>query len=460
MGVIVSKFTTEVKVGAFAVAIVAILAWATVRVGDKTAVRGGGYTLKVVFDNATGLKFKAPVELAGVSVGIIKKIELSDSQQAQVTLALSRGVKLPANSRAILRTRGFLGETYVELIPGSPDQPILSAGETITESLRTGDINSLVSQFNEIADDIKQITATLRETIGEGKTSPVNQIVTNLETFTKAIRDITIRNENNVDRITDNLAAMTEQLREIVARGQSDIEESMQRIASITRKIDEGKGTVGRLVNDEETVEKLNEAVDGLNETLGGFKKLEAEIGFHTEYLTKSKDFKNYVSLGLRPAPDKAFLFDVVSDPNPNPSHRVATTNVTVGGNTTQVSTDTATVERNKIRFSAQLAKKFYDFTLRGGLIESTGGFGLDYDKGPVGLRFSAFDFSTRYGERPHLKLMGNLNLTRNFYFLGGADDFIARQNRPDWFVGGGFRLVDDDIKSLVGVGGKSLLGR
>lgn len=456
----VKKISAEVKVGIFAVVVVLILAWATVRVGDKTSVHGGGYPLKVSFENATGLKIKAPVELAGVQVGVVKKIDLQDSRKAEVTLALSKEVKLPADSRAVLRTRGFLGETYVEIIPGSPENPILSAGETISYASRTGDINSLVSQFSDIAEDIKTITSSLRDTIGSGEASPVKSIVANLEEFTLAIKDLTLRNEGNVDRITTNLAAMTEQMREIIARGRMDVEESMDRIASITRKIDEGKGTVGRLVNDEETIDKLNEAVDGLNETLGGFKKLETEIGFHTEYMGNSRDFKNYVSLELRPAPDKAFMLDVVSDPNPDPTHSRKTTDVTVGGTTTQVTTDTATVDRNRLLFSAQLAKKFYDFTLHGGIIESTGGFGLDYNKGPVGLEFSAFSFMSGYGQKPHLKLMGNVNLTRNFYFVGGADDFISNLGQRNWFMGGGFRLVDDDVKTIMGLTKGALLSR
>lgn len=453
-------FTTEMKVGLFAVAIVAVFAWATIRVSDKTSVHGGGYTLTVVFENATGLKLKAPVELAGVPVGVVKSVELMDSREAKVTLALSRNVRLPDDSRAVLRTRGFLGESYVEIVPGTPGLPDLTAGEEIPYATRTGDVNSLVSQFNEIADDIKHITASLRQTVGEGEASPVNQIVGNLEEFTKAIKDLTLRNEGNVDRITTNLASMTDQLRDLIARGRADVEESMDRIASITRKIDEGKGTVGRLINDEETVDKLNDAVDNLNETLGGFKRLETEIGFHTEYMNRTGDFKNYVSLALKPSPDKAFLIDLVSDPNPNPTYVQRTTNVTVGNTTTQVTTNSATVERNKIRFSAQLAKRFYDFTLRGGLIESTGGMGLDYDKGPVSLQFSAFDFQTRNTQRPHLKLLGQVNLTKNFFVLGGADDFISNQGQRSGFFGGGFRMVDDDIKTFVGAGGKSLIGK
>jgi phospholipid/cholesterol/gamma-HCH transport system substrate-binding protein len=226
----------------------------------------------------------------------------------------------------------------------------------------------------------------------------------------------------------------------------------MDRIASITRKIDEGKGTVGRLINDEETVDKLNEAVDNLNDTLGGFKRLETEIGYHAEYLTQSTDFKHYVDLSLRPAPDKALMLSLISDPDPRPTHVQNTTNITAGGNTATVVTDTATINRQKLAFSAQLAKSFYDFTLRGGIIESSGGFGMDYKKGPIAAHFSAFDFSTRFNEKPHLKAAADVNVTRNLFLTGGADDIINNQGtRPEWFVGVGFRFVDDDIKRYLG---------
>lgn len=446
--------STEFKVGAFALIVIALLAWATIRVGDKTTIAGGAYDLKVAFTNATGLKLKAPVELAGVQVGVVKDIELLDSREALVTIGLSNKVKLPDDSTAVLRTRGFLGETYVELVPGTMGNPVLEDGNEIPYAFRTGDINTLVGQFNQIADDIKAVTGSLRTMIGEDETSPINRIVGNLEDFSQSIRDITIRNSENVDRISENLAAMTEQLRFLIARGESDIQESMERIASITRKIDEGRGTVGRLVNDEETVDKLNEAIDSLNETLGSYRRLEAEIGYHMEFMAKSHDFKNYVDLTLRPSPDKGFMVGIVSDPNPNPTYVVRQTDVTVGNNTTRVTTNTGTVDRNAIKWNAQLMKSFYDFTIRGGLIESTGGIGMDYKIGPAEIKFDAFDFQTRNNLRPHLKVWANINITKNFQLLGGADDFISAdsQNR-DFFFGAGFRFVDEDIKTIGGMG-------
>jgi phospholipid/cholesterol/gamma-HCH transport system substrate-binding protein len=198
-----------------------------------------------------------------------------------------------------------------------------------------------------------------------------------------------------------------------------DIESSMGNIASITNKIDEGQGTIGKLVNDDGTVNRLNDALDGINDTLGSIKKFQTEIGYHTEYLGKSEEFKHYVHLNLRPRPDSAFLLEFVSDPSPPLTRTTTTTDITANGATSTVTTNQAVQEHNKFLVSAQLAKNFYDFTLRGGIIESTGGVGLDYNKGPVGLAFSAYDFSKQAGSgRPHLKLMGNINLTKSIYVL------------------------------------------
>lgn len=453
-----NRLSQEMKVGLFAAIVIFIAAFITIKVSERAVTAGRGYKLVTVFSNATGLKIKAPVELAGVQVGVVKDIELMDSRQAKVTVLLNRKVKLPADSRAMLRTRGFLGETYVELIPGMAQEEILRPGERIYDTATSGDINQLVNQFNDIAADIKAVTSSLRDLVGRDDTAPINRIVKNLEEFTESIRDITVTNQANVNRIANNLAEFTTELKGIINRGRTDVEDSIANIASITRKIDEGRGTVGRLVNDEETVDKLNTAIDNLNETLGGFHKLETEIGYHTEFMTRTHDFKHFVHFALKPAPDKAFLFDLVADPDPTPVHVERTTDVTVNNNTTTVQTHTATINRNALRFSAQLAKRFYDFQLRGGIIENTGGVGADYFYGPFAVHADAYDLTTRYGQRPHIKAGAEVNITKNFFLLGGADDIINPNQPVDYFVGAGFRLIDEDIKKLGQYGATSLI--
>ena len=455
------NWSVEARVGVFVFIILLSLAWLTLRISDRAAVGGTGYEISFNASSASGLKAKAPVELAGVSVGLVKEVELGENQQAKVVMELNDNVKLPADSKVILRTRGFLGETYVEIVPGQESDNLLKSNGTLQDATRTGDVNSLVSRFNEIADDVKEVSGNARSKAGSDPDAPVNQIIANLQEFTRAIKDVTVQNSQNIDKIATNLAVLNSDLKEMVQQNREDVRATLDQVASITGKIDRGEGTLGKLVNDETTVDKINDSLDGLNDTLGGFSRLQTELGFHTEYLGKSKDFKNYVSLALNPSPDKALLIDVSTDPDPNADYIERTVDVTAGGVSSTVSTNTATVDRNQLLFSAQLAKRFYDLQLRGGIIESTGGVGIDYVPGLYGLHFSAFDFSTRNNQKPHLKLLGDINLTKNLYLLGGLDDMLNPTQKTDWFVGAGFKFVDDDIKRFAAFGGgKSLTGK
>lgn len=444
---------TETKVGLFALASLAVVGFITLKVGSSSFVSAGGYNVKAVIDHAIGIKTKTPVEIAGIKVGQVKKIKLLASRKAELSLIIDKNVVLPSDTKAVIRAKGFLGETLIELVPGTPGATPIEDGGEVEYSGPTGDVNALLSQFSSIAGDIKAVSTQLKEMAGTDKDSPFWHIVNNLEKFTATLAN----NQANFDKIAGNLAELTEALRGTVAKSKENVEESIARIANITKKVDEGKGTIGKLVNDDATVNKLNDAVDSLNSALGGLKQLETEIGYHTEYLTQSEDFKHYVNLTLKPRPDKAFIFDFVQDPAPSPSRITRNTTITTGGASTTINTEEATTERNKFRFSAQLAKQFYDVTVRGGVIESRGGVGIDYNKGPFGAQFSAFDFETNYNQQPHLKASGTVNVTKNFYLMGGADDMINKNQKTDWFFGAGLRLVDEDVKSLLSIGGGAL---
>lgn len=440
--------SSETKVGLFVLLSLVIVALITMKVGSRSFVGGGGYEIMLTIDNAIGVRTKTPVEIAGIKIGKVKKIELVDSRRAKLTLAIEKDIALPQDTKAMVRAKGFLGEIVIELKPGNEANAIADGG-AVDFAGQGGDVNMLLTQFSSIAEDIKAVSGSLRGMAGDDKNSPVWNIVNNLEQFTKTLAN----NQENFNKVADNLAELTDALRGTITKSRENVEESLDRIASITRKVDEGKGTVGKLINDDETVKKLNEAVDNLNSALGGLKQLETEVGYHTEYLGQTDDFKHYVNLTLKPKPDKAFIFDFVQDPAPSPSRTTRDATITTGGTSTTVNSDIATIERNKMRFSAQLAKQFYDVTVRGGIIESRGGVGVDYSKGPLGVQFSAYDFETDYGQRPHLKASSTLNITKNFYLIGGADDMISRQQDTDWFVGAGIRLIEDDVKSLLGVG-------
>lgn len=422
----------ETKVGAFFIIILMIVGYMTLKIGGGSAFSGGKeYT--VVVNSALSINNKTPVLIAGYQAGIVTKINLVDSRRAMLTIAVQKHVTLTAGTEAAIRAKGFLGETYVELMPGPEDQPELIGGTQIPYSGVGGDINQFISKLNDM-------------------TKPAENAVNSLDKFAEIMKDIMIRNEQNVNRILANFAALSGDLRATIANSGPHVDEATERIASISRKVDEGKGTLGQLVNDDKTIKKINQAADNVNGLLGGVNKLETEFGFHTEYMGQLNNFKNYVHATLKPRPDQSFLIDLVQNPNPPPNITTANTTITTGGTSTAVATQTASTERNKLRVSAQVAKQFYDWRLRGGLIENRGGAGLDYDRGPVGAGVSIWDFGSEDGRKPTVKLNGNLNITRSIYLTGGGNDLANGPGNRSWFVGGGVRVVDDDIKSLFGM--------
>ena len=97
------------------------------KVGNLTFSREKGYDLEVLFDSATGLAKDVTVEIAGVEIGRVKKIALQDGK-ALVVLRMNPGMVIRKDAQAIIRTRGILGDKYVEIIPGSVAAPPIIGG--------------------------------------------------------------------------------------------------------------------------------------------------------------------------------------------------------------------------------------------------------------------------------------------------------------------------------------------
>lgn len=437
------NLSTEFKVGFFAVAVVLVIAYATVRVSDRGLFGGGALNVWVVIDSAEGLNLKTPVEVAGIQVGYVEELELYEGRRAKARLTISDKVRLGQDAVAQVRTKGFLGETYIDLKPGDPGTGLIETGGQIQATNPYVDLGQIASDVKEITDSLKKMIAT--------DDGPVNRVLKNMEVFTKKLSEMTVQNQEGINQIVFNLRRFSGDLSEVMADRKESLKETMERMNSIAKKVDEGHGPLGRLVNDEQIAEDLSDTAHGLGQTIGAINRFQIEVGYHLEYLGKSQDFKNYVGVALKPRPDKYFLLEFVVDSNPSPVEKVTTTDVTTGGTTTTVTTDERVVQKDKFLVSAQLAKKFYNLTLRGGVIESRGGVGLDYDYGPFGVQFSAFDFRTDNNQMPHLKVLGSLNITKNFFVVSGLDDFISKQQGLDWFVGAGVKMVDDDFKSLLG---------
>ncbi len=137
----------EFLVGAFVLLGLAAVAYLSVKLGAGTMMSGETYVIEARFANAGGLNSGCSVTVAGVPVGQVEGIRVeAEDYSAIVTLRVMKGLKLPTDSMASIRTTGLIGDKYVSLSPGA-DETYLSAGSRITLTESAVDIESLIGKM-------------------------------------------------------------------------------------------------------------------------------------------------------------------------------------------------------------------------------------------------------------------------------------------------------------------------
>jgi len=490
-----AKLTPEAKVGIFVLIGIILLVYMSLRVGGIQFGRAEGYEVYIRLDSAAGLDNDASVRVAGVEIGRVKGIVLQNNK-AKVVLRINPDVKIGKDFTAVLKTKGLLGERYVELIPGSPNAPSLEAGGEITRVTTYTDLDKLISILSDAATDIRKVSESLSNALGgrEGQATLKN-IVTNIEEITERLNNVVKRNDEKFARIVNNfelfskilkeqgpeitggLKAVADNLNQLIAENKEPlrdgidnlrtataklgetmetinklaknvepkIDDSVETIKSIVNKVDRGEGTLGKLVNDTTIHDSFNKTLTGINSYLGRVESFKTFVGYRGEYLFDASDTKSYLSLRFQPKADKYYLIEIVDDPRGRKN--VETTETTLGGTTT---TTKEVKTSDSLKFSVQVAKRFKDLTLRGGIIESTGGVGMDYYMFKDRLRFTfeAFDFDKK--NNPHLKAGLTYNLNKYFFITGGYDDFVSKLKLASPYFGIGLHFEDEDIKYIL----------
>jgi phospholipid/cholesterol/gamma-HCH transport system substrate-binding protein len=139
------KFDLELAVGLFIIAGVICLGYLSIKLGKMEIVGERGYEIYGIFSNVGGLKVGSPVEIAGVNAGQVKSIRL-ENYQANVVLNLPKGVKVQEDAIVSIKTRGLIGEKYIEITPGGSEK-IIKPGGRILETQPPIDIEELISKF-------------------------------------------------------------------------------------------------------------------------------------------------------------------------------------------------------------------------------------------------------------------------------------------------------------------------
>ncbi|HTY78648.1 MAG TPA: outer membrane lipid asymmetry maintenance protein MlaD [Candidatus Bathyarchaeia archaeon] len=135
----------DIAVGVFVILGILALGWLSIRLGKVELWGGGTYMVTADFPSVGGLKTGSTVEIAGVQVGRVTGIRL-DNFQARVYMSLDNAVKLTEDSIASIKTKGLIGEKFVQISPGGSDRIIKPNGR-ITEVEPPVDLEELLSKY-------------------------------------------------------------------------------------------------------------------------------------------------------------------------------------------------------------------------------------------------------------------------------------------------------------------------
>ncbi len=511
---------TPLLVGLLLVAATASLTWFVMLSSKDKYGTDSTYPVFADFVDASGIRWKTRVQINGLDVGKIANITHVPAPDgrltARVEIRLLNEYVLYDNASLRKAAESLLGDFRLDLDPGTPDRPRLAPGEVIRDVQSVSDIEEIQLQLKQVAGNVNEVTDSFKKVLagpeGEGSLKAILERVERsmaaIEQVTTSLGDIVGKNDavlsdtiqdlgvfahrlaavsapdgeltqlsGNLNQLSGRLNQIAGSLNDLVASegegwesGQPgsvrhtlrNVNQSLERLNAIARKIDEGQGTAGRLVNDPAIADKVEQALDDTSEIIGGLSRLETQIELRSEYAVPfGRDnqlvqaaIKNTLGLRLQPKPDKYYLLEAVADPRGKQTRTVTST--TAGGTTTSV--EQTVIAFDELKFSAQFAKRYHMVTLRFGLIENTGGLGANLHllDDLLEVRLDLYDFTRRDPTRnedifPRLRTLAMVEFIDHLHLQAGLDDPLNPRLRT-WFVGGALRFADDDLKALLTV--------
>jgi phospholipid/cholesterol/gamma-HCH transport system substrate-binding protein len=141
------RSSLELSVGLFMVVGLLAISYLALRLGDVALFKQDAYALKARFVSSSGLNEGALVEVGGVRVGTVAKIEIDfDSYESIVSMALDPRIRLQEDAIASIRTSGIIGDKFVKISPGGSDTFLDSGGE-IYETESSINLEELISKY-------------------------------------------------------------------------------------------------------------------------------------------------------------------------------------------------------------------------------------------------------------------------------------------------------------------------
>ena len=294
------QYSNEVKVGA-AIVLAAIAAFLGIRFFQDIPLFGTSYPMYAEFENAGGLVPGNPVRMKGVKVGSVERVRLDPkTQKVRVRLDLEQGTRIPKGSHAQISGISALGGVHLQIRPGSQKNNPLPKGATLSPPPEGSTFDRLTDkapalankadsvlrntnatmaqlsrQFADPSSDVRRTLTSVRqmadnlEQVTEAEKENIRKLLRNLEGISSDLRAFTGKNADSLDLAVRRLNQSLDRLN----RSLASFERTSATLDTVTTKLNTGKGTAGRLINDPGLYLKLDSAASEANSILSDFKQ-------------------------------------------------------------------------------------------------------------------------------------------------------------------------------------------
>lgn len=413
--------SNETKVGAFTVLGLVLLSAMLFFLSDIHIGSSHEYTVYALFDHVIGLNNSAKVRLAGVPVGKVINIE-SEDKKVRVTMKINGDAQIPRDSEISVSSSGFLGEKFINIMPGKDPRNFVENGDMVNGHGEQG-IGGAMEEASEVMREVKQLVATMNEVVGNpsvkaavlGTSQNMKDISENIKIMTETFARLSVQNEQEINGMVYNLNQLTASLMRASQETETMLHDfsgdgataanlrmTVANIAATSQRIDNMAKSLEGVVTDPQTAEDLQATLHNVRQVsekadrmLGNIQGTGVKAGVDVMYSGGRSNWMTNFDLTISPS-DKSLLLLGVDD---------------IG-------------ETNK--FNAQVGMRGGAFTGRAGVVDSKVGVGIDADAGKY-LRFSADAYDLN---RTVLKLRARLKVAKDTYVIGQMNDVTRKENR------------------------------
>ena len=248
-----------------------------------------------MYPNAGGLQAGTQVSINGLSVGTVSNIKFKDRQgNLLVTFTVNNDFEFSKNSIAELFDTGIIGGKGIQIIPVFDEGPLAKSGDTLTSATKPGltelvqtsltplknrvegavsNADSLMMNFNDVLD--ASTKKDLRESIAS-----LSRLMNSLQGSANVLNSILNDNKDKLDSsltnfkvLTNNFAKLSDSLNNAgLGRTLANLESTIASLDRVMARVDNGEGTLGKLMQDEALYTNLNNASKELDLLLQDFR--------------------------------------------------------------------------------------------------------------------------------------------------------------------------------------------